>query len=290
KGEAVGVTVGSAAGAVSSIAKFPTEVATMVAVGSALEGKLPEPHEFVDAAVVIGGMKASVHVSGKLRNIYTRTGRTPAEVIRDIEEDPLIRKEVLSEDKGIPEIYEEASKPPEQKVITVRRPRKPVDITKTKTFYSWIKAKGGIYDLTLPGEMQQFTTKESGAIGLISKKYGQPFDEMTRHAIADGWLTEGADTNAFMDLLNRDLDAIRTGAPRAMRLADTEFKEDPFEWDRGDADMVDYLVRHPEEIEKVRGLDEEHRQLLREIQRDERIEPGETKEIERGLKEEITSE
>lgn len=77
------------------LAPTAAEVATMTTVGRALEGQLPEPQDFLDAAIVLGGMKAAGHVPAKLRQIYALTGKTPAEVIADASRDPSIREDLL---------------------------------------------------------------------------------------------------------------------------------------------------------------------------------------------------
>ena len=76
------------------------QVGTMVVAPAALEGRLPEPHEIMDAAIVIAGMKAAAHVAPKIAEIYARTGRTPAEVVADANADPGIKADLLSQAAG----------------------------------------------------------------------------------------------------------------------------------------------------------------------------------------------
>ena len=88
-----------AAGAVTQ-AVVPTaaQIATMTTVGKGLEGQLPEPQDFLDAAVVIGGLQGAATVAGRLRTIYAKTGRTPIEVVADVNADPSIRAELLQQE------------------------------------------------------------------------------------------------------------------------------------------------------------------------------------------------
>lgn len=77
------------------LAPTAAEVATMTTVGHALEGKLPEPQDFLDAAILIGGLKGSIAVAPKLRAIYAQTGKRPEQVLADAERDPQLKEELL---------------------------------------------------------------------------------------------------------------------------------------------------------------------------------------------------
>jgi len=112
-----GMATGVATQYAGSVGGLPAEIAAMVTVGNALEGTVPEPTDFLDAAVLIGGLRVSTKVAGKLRGIYKETGKTPEQVLMDIEEDPYIRKELLSDSKEFPEVYRK---------VEVEKPAPPV--------------------------------------------------------------------------------------------------------------------------------------------------------------------
>lgn len=105
KGEATGVATGKVGMMVPGMGKLPAEIVTMVTVGDALEGQIPEPQEFLDAAIVIGGMHASVHIASKLRTIYRDTGKRPSEIVEDIKAEPSIEEDILSDNRDVPEFY-----------------------------------------------------------------------------------------------------------------------------------------------------------------------------------------
>jgi hypothetical protein len=75
------------------------EVSTMVGVGAALDGRVPEPEEFLDAAILLGGLKLSTSLASKMRQHYAKTGETPAEVIERVEQDPSFKEKFLSDQK-----------------------------------------------------------------------------------------------------------------------------------------------------------------------------------------------
>jgi len=111
KGEITGMATGAVGVRVPGLGRVPAEVVTMVTVGDALEGQIPEPREFIDGAILIGGMRFSTHIAGKLRNIYWRSGKKPAEVIEDIKEDPSIKEDLFSDNKDVPDKYKAPEKP-----------------------------------------------------------------------------------------------------------------------------------------------------------------------------------
>lgn len=82
-----GPVIGATAGKVATTA---SEIGTMVVAPNALEGKLPEPQDFLNAAILVGGLKGAVHVAGKMRSIYSKTGIEPEQVLADAKADPNI--------------------------------------------------------------------------------------------------------------------------------------------------------------------------------------------------------
>lgn len=76
--------------------KTMSEIATMVSVGSALEGEMPEPSHFIEAAVVVGGLHGSLKTAKVLRTIFTDTGLKPGEASIKLEQDPAAKQEALS--------------------------------------------------------------------------------------------------------------------------------------------------------------------------------------------------
>lgn len=96
KGGLTGAAVGRAGQVFQGTARLPAEIATLVTVSSSLEGRVPEPEEFIDAAVLLGGIKFAVSGAAKLREVYAKTGKRPSEVMRDIEERPAIKDDILA--------------------------------------------------------------------------------------------------------------------------------------------------------------------------------------------------
>ena len=82
-----------------------SEIATMVTVGKALDGHIPEPQEFLDAAVTLGFVKGAAKTAGKLREIYAQTGVRPREIVQDVQKDPTIAQDLASADTEIPRAY-----------------------------------------------------------------------------------------------------------------------------------------------------------------------------------------
>ena len=90
------------------------EIATMPTAGAAMEGRLPHPQEFVDAALFIGtirgvkaGMSQTQALVPKLRDIYAKTGKTPSEVAKAAQENQTVMQDLMSENKTIPDAFVE---------------------------------------------------------------------------------------------------------------------------------------------------------------------------------------
>lgn len=117
-GAAVGSIAKTAAPVVKSTAALTTEVTTMTAIGGAMRGEVPEPVEFVEAAILIGGMKGAgkltsktaAKMSTKLRNMYARDGAKPTDVYELAMKDPKFHKEMLAENQPIPSMDRTISK------------------------------------------------------------------------------------------------------------------------------------------------------------------------------------
>jgi len=74
------------------------EIGTAAIVPAALEGRLPETHEFVDAATIVAGFKAVTSapaIANRLTKVYEKTGKIPAEVLGDAAGDPTIIQDLV---------------------------------------------------------------------------------------------------------------------------------------------------------------------------------------------------
>ena len=122
---AKGYAVGAATGGVGKLAKIIglpplaasiPEFSTMVTVGAAVEGHLPQPRDFLDVAILFGGVKLAKPAAKTLREIYTRTGRTPKKVLKDAQDgDPTVAPAVLSSERLGPDSQKipNSAKPPD---------------------------------------------------------------------------------------------------------------------------------------------------------------------------------
>jgi hypothetical protein len=81
------------------------EVATMVTVGKALEGEVPTADDFIDAAIVVGGVKGAVKTAKKMREVYSKAGVKPDEFIADTERDVTIGQDFVAENLEVPRAY-----------------------------------------------------------------------------------------------------------------------------------------------------------------------------------------
>jgi hypothetical protein len=123
-GAATGVASLAAGGAAAALgaraavktgSQIVAEIATMTTVGAALEGEMPKANDFLDAAIIIGGLRTTVplarNTAKKLRDIYKETGIKPEQVAEQVKSDPVLRQEILAETKEIPKSYEPFKEP-----------------------------------------------------------------------------------------------------------------------------------------------------------------------------------
>ncbi len=81
------------------------ELGTMTTVGDALDGRVPSAQDFLDAGLLLGGLKASGMVAGRLRGLYAKTGVPPQAVVSDAAQDPTISQDLLSDNRDLPGAY-----------------------------------------------------------------------------------------------------------------------------------------------------------------------------------------
>lgn len=118
KGFVVGAATSGVGGAVGKVAaplvkagttatvRTASEIATMVTVGKALEGDVPEPQDFIDAAVVVGGLHGVAKVSSKFRKVYGEFGIKPEVAAPAAAKDPLVKQEMLARNTNYEKVGE----------------------------------------------------------------------------------------------------------------------------------------------------------------------------------------
>lgn len=102
-GGATALTGGVVTPVAGKILGLGGELAAMSTVGAALEARLPSADDFIDGAVVLGGLHAVGTVAPKLRSIFVKTGEQPADVLDAAMRDVILKQQLLSEDPTAPE-------------------------------------------------------------------------------------------------------------------------------------------------------------------------------------------
>lgn len=90
---------------------FMTELSTMATASAAMEKRLPNSEDFINAGIVMAGMHGVMEgaakipdVSAKLRNIYQATGEHPMEIAQEAMQNPALHNEILSNNPDMPKI------------------------------------------------------------------------------------------------------------------------------------------------------------------------------------------
>jgi hypothetical protein len=108
KGGATGAAAALTGGIVSPVAGkmvgMGAELAAMTTTASALEGHLPKLQDFVDGAVMLGGLHGLSHITGiggtspeeKLQNVYAATGEKPADIIAAVDKNVTLKQDIIA--------------------------------------------------------------------------------------------------------------------------------------------------------------------------------------------------
>ena len=94
-GTATPVTRAGAIG--SEFADLTTQIAAMVTMPAVIEQRMPKMHEFIDAAILVGGLKFAHVTANRMMTVYEKTGRLPAEQAADAQADPKVAEELTAE-------------------------------------------------------------------------------------------------------------------------------------------------------------------------------------------------
>jgi hypothetical protein len=126
------MAVAAAAPLTKRIAATGTEVATMVAIGKAFEGEVPSFQDFMDAALVVGGMHVSGKASSKLMKVWAKHGTHPADIAKEAEINPVLKQELLTDSDGVPSMGIEGGETiPKPKTLIPEKPVETPEVAKT---------------------------------------------------------------------------------------------------------------------------------------------------------------
>jgi hypothetical protein len=98
-GKVAGTLLAGSGKAAVAVGTAGAEISALTATSAALNGKLPTWQDFMDNALLLGGVKAAVHIAGNMRATYAETGKTPAEQLADAQKDPALKEEMMGPPK-----------------------------------------------------------------------------------------------------------------------------------------------------------------------------------------------
>lgn len=159
------------------------ELTAMTTAAATLEGHMPTWQDFMDNALLLGGVKAAVGIAGGMRRTFAETGKPPAQVLADAKNDPLILKDL---EKGVlPEAYKplalqervkaalDVDARPEQIKAMLTDPTKPIDITKEPL------------NTPVRGEYIVDHDTHVGVLRAITEKYGPEIEAQRRGVVSN---------------------------------------------------------------------------------------------------------
>ena len=136
------------------------QLATMVSMPAALQGRLPDAQEFMDAAIVIGGLHAAAPIAERITSVFQKTGRTPAEQVADAQADPKIAEELKSGPVPEEEIPDRWAKPTKQQELwSIQGRLDDLDRKANGTPETTVPGPDGT-PVTIPAEQPNYLTPE----------------------------------------------------------------------------------------------------------------------------------
>lgn len=117
--------IGAAAPVASSVLKqYGAQLATMTTLSAAMDGHAPKAQDFVEGAILMAGLHQTIEHVGqlpeyakkiqtKLQEVYAQTGLKPTDVLQQASADPVLKQEILSDDKNIPPSLKDKVEPPQ---------------------------------------------------------------------------------------------------------------------------------------------------------------------------------
>lgn len=252
-GKGAGAFLKNAGPVFKTTAEKSAEIATMTTAGAALNGELPKRQDFIDGAILVGGLSAAGTVAGKLRKHHAKTGKNPLELAADLENDMPTKQEFIKDVYGPPELAPETpavkAEPPTlteaQKSLREFRVGKPekakaplVDLD-TKKFYqdfvdqlSAVKeeAGDGVYKTTrmvndYNGLVINFM--EKGVVDFTTREVtGKSFKQVIEPFKADiEGLKDYLIAKRGLELIGREINPGKNFSPEAAKVAIKEFEK-----------------------------------------------------------------
>lgn len=108
-GGGLGIMGAGASAGTTALAKATSEIATLTTVGKALEGQAPKPEDFLDAALLVGGLHLATGAASNLRELYANCGMKPEEAAAKAQQDPILKQDLVSTNPDSAKIAEQAT-------------------------------------------------------------------------------------------------------------------------------------------------------------------------------------
>lgn len=94
---------------VAGTAGVSAELAALTTASAIVEQHVPTWQDFMDNAILLGGMKGAVGVAKGLRDLYAQTGKHPALIVADAKKDPALLAYLEEKTDTLPPVYQKLS-------------------------------------------------------------------------------------------------------------------------------------------------------------------------------------
>ncbi len=191
----------------SSTASRAAEIATMVTVGSALEGEIPSANDFIDASVIILTLAGAKKGAKSLRATYKNTGRTPEKVIEDVSSEPTIREDMASKNHSEePRAYKpEVREATKEEVVTevdAKSGKDVADVLRGKEAEPVVEPKEPVEPPAEPPAKKSALEQVKENISFKTKKERRTFSETMDSLYADWFKSQHPLNKAVKEMAN----------------------------------------------------------------------------------------
>jgi hypothetical protein len=145
---------------------------------------MPTWQDFMDNAILLGGMKGAVSIAKGMRSVYAETGRTPEQILGDAQRDPKIAEQLANEQVPLPEAYQGLALQ-ERITAAIDANPKPELIREMLTKPADEPAKLGADPAVDPVKYEYITDKESakGVLRAVTQMYENEIAAQTRGVV-----------------------------------------------------------------------------------------------------------
>lgn len=183
-GKVVGPLLAPLGKPAAAVGTFGTELGALTTTAAALEGQLPTWQDFMDNALLLGGMKGAVRTAKGVMGVWSDTGINPAKIAADARQNPELKAYLKGKTGVMPEPYKQLALD-ERIKASVSADARPEQIR--ATLGSTEPPKLGEPPLQDPVKYEYITDQDTlkGTLRLVESLYQPEIEKQTRGVVTN---------------------------------------------------------------------------------------------------------